>query len=139
VGELLPGPEPACLRVELLPTDSGIANVLTLASFDESAGTATAAAASAWRAPRSSREGTHFSRGMATPIANALSNPGSTPTTVPVPMSRDPVTGATSASTWACTSQDHPVPERHGLQDHRHAVSTSSMANAGPTPAAGST
>lgn len=83
---------PPGLRVELVPTDSGISNVLTLANFDESVGTATAASGGERVLGTAffSAKGTHFNKDMKTPVGapaapgGAASAPASAPTTIGV-------------------------------------------------------
>lgn len=126
---------PPCLRVELLPTDSGVANVMTLASFDESVGTATGAGGGGPLAGTAffSAKGTHFARGMATPIANATSNPGSQPTTVPVPMTREPVAGG-NHGIYLGLHVGKTIQYQNGTSTKviGNTVTTGSMPNAGP-------
>jgi Tol biopolymer transport system component len=81
---------PPSLRVELVPTDSGISNVVALASFDETVGVAADAAGERLLGTAFfSAKGTHFNKDMKTPIGGAAqgnnaSAPSSGPTTVAI-------------------------------------------------------
>ena len=81
---------PPCLRVELMPTDSGVPNVLTLGNYDESVGNVQADGKPLAGTAFFSATGKHFTRGMATPLAGSTGPTGAT--TVPVPMMREQVT-----------------------------------------------